>query len=131
MRPKKPSTPCAPGWGSTLRSDPIPGFLADLSRGDLGGVDDQRHAIRDQVAYNLPFTIELTLAALIVGIRVGAYGGHHHRGRTQPCARLHWAGSCPCWDCPCRPSSGHPVSLLFGVQLKWLPAVARPSQHTH
>src|SRR6266851_3878866 len=46
-------------------------FLGDLVRGNLGVSMINGTPIRDQVAYNLPFTIQLTLAALTVGILLG------------------------------------------------------------
>lgn len=56
-------------------NDPLPlqylKFLADLARGDLGRSLINGTSVRDQVAHNLPFTLELTFAALIVGIGLG------------------------------------------------------------
>src|SRR5438876_12068212 len=46
-------------------------FLGDLVRGNLGVSMINGSPIRDQVAYNLPFTIQLTMAALVVGILLG------------------------------------------------------------
>src|SRR3982075_1933656 len=46
-------------------------FLSDLVRGDLGVSMINGTPVRDQIAYNLPFTIQLTVAALVVGIVLG------------------------------------------------------------
>src|SRR5579859_150012 len=43
-------------------------FLGDLVRGDLGVSMINGTPIRDAIAYNLPFTLQLTLAALAVGV---------------------------------------------------------------
>ena len=97
-------------------------FLGDLFRGDLGVSMIKGSPIRDQVAYNLPFTLELTLAALAVGILLGVPVGvftavHHNRapdliGRLVSLAGL----SIPAFYL------GILLILLVGVQLRWLPA---------
>jgi ABC-type dipeptide/oligopeptide/nickel transport system permease component len=107
--------------------DPLPiqylHFLGDLARGDLGVSMINGTPIRDQVAYNLPFTLQLTLAALIVGILLGVPIGvwtavKYNRvpdivGRVLSLAGL----SIPAFYL------GILLVLLFGVQLKWLPAI--------
>jgi ABC-type dipeptide/oligopeptide/nickel transport system permease component len=108
-------------------------FLGDLVRGDLGVSMINGTPIRDQVAYNLPFTIQLTLAALVVGILLGVPVGivtavERNRapdvvGRIVSLAGL----SVPAFFL------GILLILLLGVQLKWLPAIgggnpARPAE---
>jgi ABC-type dipeptide/oligopeptide/nickel transport system permease component len=98
-------------------------FLADLARGDLGVSMINGTPIRDQVAYNLPFTIQLTLAALVVGILLGVPVGVYtavernrapdYVGRVLSLAGL----SVPAFYL------GILLILLFGVRLRWLPAV--------
>jgi ABC-type dipeptide/oligopeptide/nickel transport system permease component len=98
-------------------------FLGDLVSGNLGVSMINGTPIRDQVAYNLPFTIQLTLAALVVGIVLGLPVGvvtavKRHRapdvvGRIVSLAGL----SVPAFYL------GILLILLFGVQLKWLPAI--------
>jgi ABC-type dipeptide/oligopeptide/nickel transport system permease component len=107
--------------------DPLPiqylHFLGDLARGDLGVSMINGTPIRDQVAYNLPFTLQLTLAALIVGILLGVPIGvwtavKHNRAPDIVGRVLSLAGlSIPAFYL------GILLVLLFGVQLKWLPAI--------
>jgi Binding-protein-dependent transport system inner membrane component len=79
--------------------------------------------VRDQVAYSLPFTLDLTLVALLIGIVLGVPAGVWtaiQRNRVS--------------DYVARIVSLASVSvpafflcilliLLFGVQLRWLPAI--------
>jgi ABC-type dipeptide/oligopeptide/nickel transport system permease component len=105
-------------------------FLADLSRGDLGVSMINGTPIRDQVAYNLPFTIELTVAALIVGILIGVPVGvttavERNRAPDYIGRVLSLLGlSVPAFYL------GILLSLLFGVQLKWLPAIGGGNPNT-
>jgi ABC-type dipeptide/oligopeptide/nickel transport system permease component len=105
-------------------------FLADLSRGDLGVSMINGTPIRDQVAYNLPFTLELTVAALIVGILVGVPVGvttavERNRAPDYIGRVLSLLGlSVPAFYL------GILLSLLFGVQLKWLPAIGGGNPNT-
>jgi ABC-type dipeptide/oligopeptide/nickel transport system permease component len=107
--------------------DPLPvqylHFLGDLARGDLGVSMINGTPIRDQVAYNLPFTLQLTLAALAVGILLGVPIGvwtavKQNRAPDVIGRILSLAGlSIPAFYL------GILLVLLFGVQLKWLPAI--------
>ncbi len=98
-------------------------FLSDLVRGDLGVSMINGIPVRDQVAYNLPFTIQLTVAALVVGILLGVPVGVYtavERNRAPDVVGriLSLAGvSVPAFYL------GILLILLFGVQLKWLPAI--------
>ena len=123
--------PCAPGSASTR---PLPvqyvRFLGDLARGDLGVSMINGTSVRDQVAYNLPFTIHLTLAALVVGILLGLPVGIYtavernrapdYIGRILSLAGL----SVPAFYL------GILLILLFAVQLKWLPAIGGGNPNT-
>src|SRR6266511_117533 len=46
-------------------------FVGDLLRADMGVSMINGTPIRDQVAYNLPFTLQLTVAAVMVGLVLG------------------------------------------------------------
>jgi ABC-type dipeptide/oligopeptide/nickel transport system permease component len=98
-------------------------FLGDLARGDLGVSMINGTPIRDQVAYNLPFTLELTVAALVVGITLGLPIGittavQRNRAPDVIGRILSLLGlSVPAFYL------GILLILLFGVQLKWLPAI--------
>jgi peptide/nickel transport system permease protein len=98
-------------------------FLTDLARGDLGRSMINGAPVRDQIAYNLPFTLELALVALLIGILIGLPVGvctavrrnraPDYVGRVLPLGGL------------CVPAFylGILVILLFGVQLRLLPTV--------
>jgi ABC-type dipeptide/oligopeptide/nickel transport system permease component len=98
-------------------------FLGDLARGDLGVSMINGSPIRDQVIYNLPFTLELTIAALLVGVLLGIPTGMYtavqrnrlpdYLGRILSLAGL----SVPAFYL------GILLILLFAVNLKWLPAI--------
>jgi ABC-type dipeptide/oligopeptide/nickel transport system permease component len=97
--------------------------VGDLLHGDLGVSRINGTSVRDQVAYNLPFTLQLSVAALIIGIAVGVPVGVYtaiqrnrapdYIGRILSLAGL----STPAFFL------GILLILLFGVQLKWLPAI--------
>jgi ABC-type dipeptide/oligopeptide/nickel transport system permease component len=105
-------------------------FLGDLLRGDLGVSMINGTPIRDEVAYNLPFTLQLTVAALVVGIvlglpvgivtAVGRNGPFDNIGRVVSLVGL----SLPAFYL------GILVILLFGVRLRWLPAIGGGSATT-
>lgn len=98
-------------------------FLTDLAHGDLGVSMINSVPVRDQVAYNLPFSLQLTVAALGIGVMVGVPLGvwtaiQHHRlpdyvGRILSLAGL----SVPAFYL------GILLILLFSIQLRWLPAI--------
>jgi ABC-type dipeptide/oligopeptide/nickel transport system permease component len=105
-------------------------FLGDLVRGDLGVSMINGSPIRDQIAYNLPFTIELTLAALLVGILlglpVGVYTAVERNRAPDVIGRiLSLLGlSVPAFYLDIL------LILLFAVQLKWLPAIGGGNPNT-
>jgi ABC-type dipeptide/oligopeptide/nickel transport system permease component len=105
-------------------------FLGDLARGDLGVSMINGTPIRDQVAYNLPFTLQLTIAALVVGIVLGVPVGvltavERNRAPDVIGRVLSLLGlSVPAFFL------GILLILLFGVQLKWLPAIGGGNPNT-
>jgi ABC-type dipeptide/oligopeptide/nickel transport system permease component len=107
--------------------DPLPvqyaRFLGDLLRGDLGTSMINGTSIRDAIAYNLPFTLQLGVAALAVGVAAGVPVGvlaavHRDRLADHLVRVASLAGlSVPAFFL------GVLIILLFGVQLRWLPAI--------
>lgn len=108
-------------------NDPLPvqyvRFLTDLLRGDLGKSMITSSPISDQIAHNLPYTLELTFTAILIGsalgIPIGVYTATHRNrlpdyiGRVISLAGL----SVPAFYL------GILLILLFAVELKWLPAI--------
>lgn len=98
-------------------------FIGGLLRGDLGVSMINSTPVRDQIAYNLPFTLQLTLSALIigtlVGVPLGVYAATRHDRAPDVLIRILSLGGL------CIPAFflGILLILLFGVQLRWLPAV--------
>jgi ABC-type dipeptide/oligopeptide/nickel transport system permease component len=105
-------------------------FLGDLARGDLGVSMINGTPVRDQVAYNLPFTVHLTLAALVLGVVFGLPVGiltavQRNRAPDYIGRVLSLAGlSVPAFYL------GILLVLLFAVQLKWLPAIGGGNPNT-
>ena len=98
-------------------------FVGDLLRGDLGVSMINGTSVRDQVGYNLPFTLQLSLARrsslASLGVPVGVYTAVQRNRAPDYIGRiLSLAGlSTPAFFL------GILLILLFGVQLKWLPAI--------
>jgi ABC-type dipeptide/oligopeptide/nickel transport system permease component len=98
-------------------------FLADLLRGDLGKSMITSSPIRDEIAHNLPFTLELTFTAILVGallgIPIGVYTATNRNRLPDYVGRvLSLAGlSVPAFYL------GILLILLFAIELKWLPAI--------
>jgi peptide/nickel transport system permease protein len=106
--------------------DPLPiqyvRFLADLARGDFGTSMINGAPVRDQIAYNLPYTLQLTVFALLIGIAAGVPTGvltavqrnrvSDYVGRTLSLVGL----SAPAFFL------GILLMLVFAVRLRWLPA---------
>jgi ABC-type dipeptide/oligopeptide/nickel transport system permease component len=98
-------------------------FLTALLRGDLGVSMINGTPVREQIAYNLPFTLELTFVALGIGVLLGvplgiwtAVARNHapdYIARVVSLAGL----SVPAFYL------GILLILLFGVWLRWLPAI--------
>jgi ABC-type dipeptide/oligopeptide/nickel transport system permease component len=98
-------------------------FIGNLLHGDLGTSMINSTPVRDQIAYNLPFTLQLTLVALLIGTLLGVPSGiyaaiQHNRTPDVLIRILSLGGLCiPAFFL------GILLILLFGVRLKWLPAV--------
>jgi ABC-type dipeptide/oligopeptide/nickel transport system permease component len=98
-------------------------FLGALLRGDLGVSMINGTPVRDQIAYNLPFTLHLTLTALLIGtllgVPLGVYAATRHNRTADVVIRVVSLGGL------CMPAFflGILLILLFGVQLRWLPAI--------
>jgi ABC-type dipeptide/oligopeptide/nickel transport system permease component len=98
-------------------------FLADLAHGDLGVSMINSTPIRDQLAYNLPFTVQLTVAALGLGILVGLpVGVYTAVERNRPADYIGRVVSLVGLSVPAF-YLGILLILLFAVQLRWLPAI--------
>jgi len=98
-------------------------FLGDLVHGDLGRSMITSTPVRDQVAYNLPFTLELTLLALAIGVVVGVPLGVFTAINRNTVADV--LGRIASLAGLCVPAFflGILLILLFGVQLKLLPTI--------
>ncbi len=98
-------------------------FLVALLRGDLGVSMINGTPVREQIAYNLPFTLHLTLTALLIGsllgVPLGIYAATHFNRTADVIIRVLSLGGL------CIPAFflGILLILLFGVQLRWLPAI--------
>ncbi|MGI8552234.1 MAG: ABC transporter permease [Dehalococcoidia bacterium] len=98
-------------------------YLGDLLRGNLGKSMVNSVPIGAQVAHNLPYTLELTALAMLLGIASGVPIGiftaikrnrlPDYIGRSVSLLGL----SVPAYYL------GILLILLFAIQLKWLPAV--------
>jgi ABC-type dipeptide/oligopeptide/nickel transport system permease component len=98
-------------------------FLAGLARGDLGVSLITGASIREQIVHALPYTIELTVVAILIGTLLGVPIGVHAATRRNQWADyvgrvLSLTGlSVPAFYL------GILLILLFAIQLQWLPAV--------
>ena len=108
-------------------NDPLPvqyaHFLVSLARGDLGTSMITGTSIRDDILRVLPFTIELTVLAIIIGtclgIPIGVYAAIRRNRLADYLGRvLSLAGlSVPAFYL------GILLILLLAIHLRWLPAV--------
>lgn len=98
-------------------------FLLDLLRGDLGTSMITGKPIKEQILHVLPYTLELTSLAILIGtvlgIPVGVYTATHRNEMPDYVGRvLSLAGlSVPAFYL------GILLMLLFAIELGWLPAV--------
>ena len=98
-------------------------FLGDLLTGDLGRSMITGASVREQVAHALPYTLELTLVAILIGGRLGIPVGVYTAIRRNRLADyvgrvLSLAGlSVPAFYL------GILLALLLALRLGWLPAV--------
>lgn len=98
-------------------------FLGNLVRGDLGSSMITGSSIRDQITHALPYTLELTVLAILIGtllgVPIGVYTAIHRNrladyiGRVVSLTGL----SVPAFYL------GILLILLAAIQLRWLPAV--------
>ncbi len=103
-------------------------FLGDLGRGDLGRSMITSAPIREQVAYALPYTLELTVLAILIGVSLGVPIGAYTAVRRNRLADyigrvLALTGlSVPAFYL------GILLILLVAIQLRWLPAIGGGSR---
>lgn len=107
----------APLWQQYLT------FLGDLARGDLGNSMISQKPVIEQIAFVLPYSLELTLAAIIVGLVLGIPTGVitaikrnspvDYFGRVVSLLGL----SFPAFYL------GILLMFFFAVRLRWFPAV--------
>ena len=98
-------------------------FLGDLVRGELGASMITGASIRAQIAHALPYTVELTALAIMIGVAIGIPVGVYtairrnrlpdYIGRILSLTGL----SVPAFY------FGILLMLLLAIQLQWLPAV--------
>ena len=98
-------------------------FLGDLVRGELGASMITGASIRAQIAHALPYTVELTALAILIGVAIGIPVGVYtairrnrlpdYIGRILSLTGL----SVPAFY------FGILLMLLLAIQLQWLPAV--------
>lgn len=100
-------------------------FMGDIARGDLGVSLSSGRPVWSEIGAVLPFTLELTLAATVIGILLGVPFGVlaavRRNGLADYLTRLlSLAGlSFPAFV------SGILLLLAFAVQLRWFPVVSR------
>jgi peptide/nickel transport system permease protein len=98
-------------------------FLGGLARGDLGTSMITGTSIRDDILHSLPYTIELTVLAIIIGtllgVPIGVYTAIRRNRLADYLGRvLSLTGlSVPAFYL------GILLMLLLAIQLNWLPAV--------
>ncbi len=98
-------------------------FLFSVARGDLGTSLINGTFVRDEIAFNLPYTLALALTAMVIGISsgvpLGALAAMNRNRLPDAVVRvLSLAGlSLPAFYL------GILLMLLFGVQLRWLPTI--------
>ncbi len=98
-------------------------FLGGLLHGDLGTSMITSVSIRDEVAHVLPYSLELTLAGILIGtvlgIPAGAYAAINRNRMPDYVSRvISLVGlSVPAFYL------GILLILLFAVELKWVPAI--------
>ncbi len=98
-------------------------FLGSLVRGDLGSSMITGSSIRDQIIHALPYTLELTVLAILIGtflgIPIGVYTAVRRNRMADYIGRvLSLAGlSVPAFYL------GILLILLLAIQFQWLPAV--------
>ena len=98
-------------------------FMTGLVRGDLGVSMINGSPVRDQIAYNLPFTLELAGTALLVGTLAGVpLGALTAARRNRAADHLVRVVSLAAIGTPAF-FLGSVLIIVFGVQLAWLPGI--------
>ncbi len=101
-------------------------FLGQVATGDLGRSLATNRPILDDVAHVLPYTIELTLAAIVIGVAIGVPLGvlaaRRRDGVADWFARIVslLGVSFPAFV------SGILLLIVFAVQLRWFPVISTP-----
>lgn len=98
-------------------------FLGDLARGELGASMITGASIRAQIAHALPYTVELTALAILIGVAIGIPVGVYTATRRN---RLpDYVGRILSLTGLSVPAFyfGILLMLLLAIQLQWLPAV--------
>jgi ABC-type dipeptide/oligopeptide/nickel transport system permease component len=101
-------------------------FMGQIARGDLGRSLATNRPITTDVLAVLPYTIELTLAALVigtaVGVPLGVVAARNRDGFADWFARIFSLGgvSFPAFV------SGILLLIAFSVELRWFPVISSP-----
>lgn len=101
-------------------------FLGQVATGDIGRSLTTNRPIVEDVARVLPYTIELTLAALLIGtilgVPLGVLAARNRDGPADWFARIvSLAGvSFPAFV------SGILLLIVFAIQLRWFPVISTP-----
>ncbi|MCA9877397.1 MAG: ABC transporter permease, partial [Thermomicrobiales bacterium] len=107
----------APLWQQYLN------FLGDLARGDLGNSMISQKPVIEQIAFVLPYSLELTLAAIIVGLVLGIpIGVITAIKRNSPVDYFGRVVSLLGLSFPAF-YLGILLMFFFAVRLRWFPAV--------
>lgn len=107
----------APLWQQYLN------FLGDLARGDLGRSLISQKPVIDQISFVLPYSLQLTFAAIIVGLALGIpVGVITAIKRNSPTDYVGRVASLLGLSFPAF-LLGILLMYLFAVRLRWLPAV--------
>ena len=124
-RARRRAPRCASGSASTSRSSlQYADFMLQIARGDLGRSLVTNRPITTDVAAVLPYTIELTLAALligsVIGVPLGVVAARRRDGFVDWLARIvSLAGlSFPAFV------SGILLLIAFAVELRWFPVIS-------
>ncbi|GJD51380.1 Dipeptide transport system permease protein DppB [Methylobacterium crusticola] len=101
-------------------------FMGEVATGDIGRSLTTNRPVLEDVAHVLPYTIELTLAALVIGVGIGVPLGvvaaRRRDGLADWLARIvSLAGvSFPAFV------SGILLLIVFAVELRWFPVISTP-----
>lgn len=101
-------------------------FLGQVATGDLGRSLATNRPILDDVAHVLPYTIELTLAAIVIGVAIGVPLGVMAARRRDGVAD--WFARIVSLLGVSFPAfvSGILLLIVFAVELRWFPVISTP-----